>query len=177
MCCAVLSCFSRVRFLGTPWIVALQAPLSMAILQARTLEWVVRPFSRRSSQHRGQTLASYIAGRFFIDWALREGRVQSLGWDDPLKDIMATHSSIFAWRIPWTNSLSLVSYSPWGHEESDDWRTNTHPCNVDTDAVEIDTDQQRWVWVIRFCAGGFLGPFKPQKKKKKTKPYLTKYFS
>ena len=51
---------------------------------------------------------------------MQETRVQSLGWDDPLKDIMATHSSIFAWRIPWTNSLSLVSYSPWGHEESDD---------------------------------------------------------
>ena len=29
---------------------------------------------------------------------------------------MATHSSILAWRIPWT---SLVGYSPWGHKESD----------------------------------------------------------
>ena len=29
-------------------------------------------------------------------------RVQSLGWEDPLKDGMATHSSILAWRIPWT---------------------------------------------------------------------------
>ena len=38
---------------------------------------------------------------------------------------------------------------------------------VNTDAVEIDMDQQGWVWVIRFCAGGFLGSSKPQKKKKK----------
>ena len=28
--------------------------------------------------------------------------VQSLGWEDPLEKEMATHSSIFAWRIPWT---------------------------------------------------------------------------
>ena len=29
-------------------------------------------------------------------------QVQSLGWEDPLEKGMATHSSIFAWRIPWT---------------------------------------------------------------------------
>ena len=28
--------------------------------------------------------------------------VQSLGWGDPLEENMATHSSILAWRIPWT---------------------------------------------------------------------------
>ena len=28
--------------------------------------------------------------------------VQSLGWEDPLKKEMATHSSILVWRIPWT---------------------------------------------------------------------------
>ena len=28
--------------------------------------------------------------------------IQSLGWDDSLEDGMATHSSILAWRIPWT---------------------------------------------------------------------------
>ena len=28
--------------------------------------------------------------------------VQSLGWEDPLEEDMATHSSILAWRIPWT---------------------------------------------------------------------------
>ena len=29
--------------------------------------------------------------------------VQSLGWEDPLEKGMATHSSILAWRIPWTD--------------------------------------------------------------------------
>ena len=28
--------------------------------------------------------------------------VQSLGWEDPLEEGMATHFSILAWRIPWT---------------------------------------------------------------------------
>ena len=28
--------------------------------------------------------------------------VRSLGWEDPLEKEMATHSSILAWRIPWT---------------------------------------------------------------------------
>ena len=31
-----------------------------------------------------------------------ETRVQSLGWEDPLEEEMATHSSILAWRIAWT---------------------------------------------------------------------------
>ena len=29
-------------------------------------------------------------------------RVQSLGWEDPLEEGMATHSTVLAWRIPWT---------------------------------------------------------------------------
>ena len=32
--------------------------------------------------------------------AMQETGVQSLGWEDPLEKGMATHSSIFAWRIP-----------------------------------------------------------------------------
>ena len=34
--------------------------------------------------------------------ALQKTQVQSLGWEDPLEKEMATHSSILAWRIPWT---------------------------------------------------------------------------
>ena len=34
--------------------------------------------------------------------AMQETQVQSLGWEDPLEEEMATHSSILAWRIPWT---------------------------------------------------------------------------
>ena len=49
--------------------------------------------------------------------AKQETRVQSLSWEDPVDKEMAAHSSILAWKIPWTQSL--VGYSPWGHKESD----------------------------------------------------------
>ena len=42
---------------------------------------------------------------------------QSLGWEDPLEDGMATPSSILAWRIPWTEEPG--GYTPWGCKESD----------------------------------------------------------
>ena len=34
--------------------------------------------------------------------AMQQTGVQSLGWEDPLKKGMETHSSILAWRSPWT---------------------------------------------------------------------------
>ena len=34
--------------------------------------------------------------------AMQETCIQSLGWEDPLEEGMATPSSISAWRIPWT---------------------------------------------------------------------------
>ena len=39
--------------------------------------------------------------------AVWETWVQSLGWEDPLEEEMATHSSILVWRIPWTDSKEL----------------------------------------------------------------------
>ena len=48
---------------------------------------------------------------------IQETQIPSLGWDDPLEKGMATHSSISAWKIPWTEEPG--SYSPWGGKESD----------------------------------------------------------
>ena len=45
----------------------------------------------------------------------RETRVQSLGWEDLLEKEMATHSSILAWKIPWTEEPG----SPRGRKELD----------------------------------------------------------
>ena len=33
---------------------------------------------------------------------MKETQVQSLGWEDPLEEGTATHSSILDWRVPWT---------------------------------------------------------------------------
>ena len=43
--------------------------------------------------------------------------VQSLGWEDSLEKEMATHSSILAWRIPWTEESGGLQSM--GHKESD----------------------------------------------------------
>ena len=47
--------------------------------------------------------------------AMQKARVRSLGQEDPLEKGMTTHSSILAWRIPWTEELdslqSMVSKS------------------------------------------------------------------
>ena len=41
--------------------------------------------------------------------AVRETWVRSLGWEDALEKGMATHSSILAWRTPWTESMAAKS--------------------------------------------------------------------
>ena len=46
--------------------------------------------------------------------AMRETQVRPLGQEDALEKGMVIHSSILAWRIPWTEE-----YSPWGRKESD----------------------------------------------------------
>ena len=40
--------------------------------------------------------------------AVQEAQVQSLGQEDPLEKGMATHSSILAWRIPWTEEPGVL---------------------------------------------------------------------
>ena len=56
--------------------------------------------------------------------AMWETWVRSLGWEDPLEEDMATHSSILAWRIPWTEEpgeLQSIGSERVGH----DWATFT----------------------------------------------------
>ena len=57
------------------------------IFQARVLEWGAIAFSE-----------------------MQESSVQSLGQEDPLEEGMATHSSILAWKIPWTEGPSGLQF-------------------------------------------------------------------
>ena len=61
VCVCLLSHFSCVWHFAALWIVACQAPLSMGILQARILEWVAMPSSRRSSQLKDRTPVSWVS--------------------------------------------------------------------------------------------------------------------
>ena len=57
--------------------------------------------------------------------AVQETRVRSLGWEDPLEEEMANHSSILAWKISWTEEpggLQSMGSQRVGH----DWETNTY---------------------------------------------------
>ena len=49
--------------------------------------------------------------------AKRDTWVRSLGWEDPLEEGIATHSSILAGKSQ--GQRSLVGFSPWGHKELD----------------------------------------------------------
>ena len=49
--------------------------------------------------------------------AMRKTWVRFLGWEDPLEEGMATHSSVLAWSPH--GQRSLAGYSPWGHKKSD----------------------------------------------------------
>ena len=51
---------------------------------------------------------------------MQETLVWSLGWEEPLEEEMATHSSILAWKILWMEEPGrLGGHSPWGRKESD----------------------------------------------------------
>ena len=82
--------------LATLWTVACQAPLSMG-------------FSR------GASLIVQTVKSLSATW---ETWVQPLGWEDPLEKEMAIHSSILAWKMPWTEepgglqSLGLQKVGP-----------------------------------------------------------------
>ena len=73
------------------------------------------PYSSRGASLLSQTVKTLPA--------MWETWVPSLDGEDPLKKRMATHSSILAWRIPWTEEPG--SYSPCCHQ-SRTWLSNSH---------------------------------------------------
>ena len=87
----------------------------------------------------------YSSRDFFLPWAslvaqrikrlpaMQETWVWSLGWGDPLEKEMATHSSILAWRIPWTEEpgkLQSMGLQRVGQGRANKWerawRTSSH---------------------------------------------------
>ena len=63
--------------------------------------------------------------------AMRETQVLSLGQEDPLEEGMATHSSILAWRVPWTEEpggLQSMGLPRAGHN----WVINTFTFHINT---------------------------------------------
>ena len=69
-------------------------------------------------------LTSWVAQMVKNLLAMQETWVQSLGQEDPLEEGMATHSSILAWRSPWTEEPGGLQ-SKGSHRVRHDWVTNT----------------------------------------------------
>ena len=93
-------------------------PSVHGILQARILQWVAIPFSRGSSQPRGQTWVFRIAGRFFIIWAIREAPVcKVLLFNLPHKNLcfLEKYSKLYAesFQIMNLNIHSFISDIFW----------------------------------------------------------------
>ena len=55
---------------------------------------------------------------------MRETWVKSLGWEDPLENVMATHSSMLVWKIPWTQEPGWLQSM--GCKESDMTKATYH---------------------------------------------------
>ena len=68
----------------------------------REILTLVLYFSFRLFYLYGLNWASLVAQMVKNPPAMQETQVQSLGWENPLEKGMAIHSSILAWRIPWT---------------------------------------------------------------------------
>ena len=83
--------------------------------------------------------------------AIQELWVWSLGREDPLEKGIATHSSILAWRIPWTEEPGGLQ-PMWSQRVEQDWATNTFTFFTET-VLLIDT----WVEVRRSPLETHLG--------------------
>ena len=66
---------------------------------------------------------------------MRETWVGSLGWEDPLEEGMANHSSIFAWRIPWMEGPGRLQSMGCKQSDMTEWLTQhivtyVHHCDI-----------------------------------------------
>ena len=73
------------------------------------IQWVLNK-EKYTSVHHVTIWASLVAQMVKNSPAMHETRVQSLGGEDPLEKGMATHSSILAWRISWTEEHGRLQF-------------------------------------------------------------------
>ena len=105
----MLSHFSHVQLFVTLWTAAYQAPLSMGFSRQEYWSGVPLPSPKRTLLHDNacgiqdsMVLAQKQKYRPMEQDREPIDAVQSLGQEDPLEEGMTTHSSILAWRTPWT---------------------------------------------------------------------------
>ena len=82
---------------------------------------------------------------------MQETRVQTLGQEDPLEQEMATHSSLLAWKIPWTEWPGGLQ-SMGSQRVKHDWATeHEHACIPHQSGwfwISESGRPENWVWII-----------------------------
>ena len=98
---------------------------------------------------------SLVAQRLKCLPLVQETRVQFLGWEDPLEKEMVTHSSILAWKIPWTEKLGRLQ-STGSQRVGHDWATSlTHSqCSLPGSSVHGVFQAGTLEWVAIPFSGG-----------------------
>ena len=115
--CGILSC---VHLFGTPRTVAARLLCPWDFSQQEYWSGLPFPLSGNLSDPEIELMCptspvledGFVARLIRNPPTMQETWVLFLGWEDPLEKGMATHSSILAWRIPWT-------VYPWGHKKSE----------------------------------------------------------
>ena len=99
-------CLCPLSFSGSVWVWALILDLTVPLLHFCC-----------------GTSLQFICLRICLQW--RKTWLQSLGWEDPLEKGMATHSSVLAWRTPWTEESGGLQSTVWSQRVRHNWATNT----------------------------------------------------
>ena len=80
---------------------------------------------------------------------MRETQVQLLDSEYPLEEEMATHSSILAWEIPWTEEPGRLQ--PWGHRESDTNEQLTLAISHPQLPIKCESLEKKVCWISANC--------------------------
>ena len=112
--------------------------IELYVFVSYTFTWI-RAVKKDWIYSKGASLVAQMVKNLSV---MQETQVQSLGWEDPLENGMATHSSILAWSIPWTEEpcgLQSIGLQRVRHG----WVTNTH--------THTHTHTHIYIYLCTYC--------------------------
>ena len=99
----MLNLFTIISFKDFPGGLISQLVKNLSTMQLTPVRFLSRKIRWRRDRLPTPVFLDFPCGSAGKEWpAMRETWVRSPGWEDPLEKGKATHSSILAWRIPWT---------------------------------------------------------------------------
>ena len=139
--------FSWVQLLSTRW------PLPNEYLELGSLFWGPHPSfpTTHLTSSTWTLVASLVAQSVNSLPAMQETLVWSLGWEDPLEKEMAIHSSILAWRIPWTEEPGGLQST--GVTKSWTWLWLSFHWNCYNNLLCLKHDEWHLLFFVCFISG------------------------